>query len=50
LPDAASYHTDGLRAVMVFDRRTVALSEIQFFDWERLVDHYRRHVATSERR
>jgi hypothetical protein len=37
-PDAASYHTDGLRAVMLFDRRPVALSQIQFFDWERIVD------------
>ena len=36
--DAASYHTDGLRAVMLFDRRPVALSQIQFFDWERIVD------------
>jgi hypothetical protein len=32
---------DGLRAVMVFDHRPVALSHIQFFDWERLADHRR---------
>ena len=37
-PDGSSYHTDGLRAVMMFDRRQVALSQIQFFDWERLAD------------
>jgi hypothetical protein len=29
------YFTDGLRAVMVFERRPVALSEIEIFEWER---------------
>ena len=30
------YFTDGLRAVLVFDRRAVAISEVELFDWERL--------------
>jgi hypothetical protein len=37
-PDGPNYQTDGLRAVMVFDRRPVALSQIEFFDWEYVVD------------
>jgi hypothetical protein len=49
-PDGSSYHTDGLRTVLVFGGNAVSLAEVDFFDWERLVDHYRRHVATSERR
>ena len=49
-PDGSSYHTDGLRAVLVFGGNAVSLAEVDFFDWERLVDHYRRHAATSERR
>ena len=40
--DGWSYHTDGLRAVLVFGGSAVSLAEIDFFDWERLVDHYRR--------
>ena len=48
-PDRSSYHTDGLRAVLVFGGNAVSLAEVDFFDWERLVDHYRR-IATSERR
>jgi hypothetical protein len=35
MSDGSSYQTDGLRAVRVFDRRPVALSRIQLFDWER---------------
>ena len=49
-PDGSSYHTDGLRAVLVFGGNAVSLAEVDFFDWERLVDHYRRRVATSEMR
>jgi hypothetical protein len=45
--DAASYHTDGLRAVMLFDRRPVALSQLQFFDWERIVDPPGQKVEAS---
>jgi hypothetical protein len=41
IPSGATYHTDGLRAVLMFERRPVSLSEIEFFGWERLVDHYR---------
>ena len=48
--DAASYHTDGLRAVLVFGGKAVSLAEVDFFDWERLVDHYRQRIATSEMR
>jgi hypothetical protein len=33
--DSSNYHTDGLRAVLIFDSRPVALGEIQFLDWER---------------
>jgi LssY C-terminus len=44
------YHTDGLRAVLVFGSKTVSLADIDFFDWERLVDYYRRQVAVSEMR
>jgi hypothetical protein len=36
-----SYRTDGLRAVLVFGQPAVSLAEIDFFDWERLVDHSR---------
>jgi hypothetical protein len=36
------YHTDGLRAVLVFGQDPVSLAEIDFFDWERLADHSRR--------
>jgi hypothetical protein len=41
LPNGATYHTDGLRAVLIFEKRPVSLSEIEFLDWERLVDYYR---------
>jgi hypothetical protein len=41
IPNGATYHTDGLRAVLIFEKRPVSLSEIQFLDWERLVDYYR---------
>jgi LssY C-terminus len=48
-PDGSSYHTDGLRAVLMFGGEAVSLAEVDFFDWERLVDHYRQ-VDTSETR
>ena len=44
IPSGATYHTDGLRAVLMFERRPVSLSEIEFFGWERLVDHYRQQL------
>jgi LssY C-terminus len=37
-PDGSSYRTDGLRAVLVFGGEAVSLAEVDFFDWERLVD------------
>jgi len=43
----ATYQTDGLRAVLVFQRRPVALSEIEFLGWERLVDHYRQQLGSD---
>jgi hypothetical protein len=39
-PEGSSYHTDGLRAVLMFGDAAVSLAEVDFFDWERLVDHY----------
>ena len=48
--DGSSYHTDGLRTVLVFGGNAVSLAEVDFFDWERLVDHDRRQVAASEMR
>lgn len=47
-PAGSSYHTDGLRAVLLFGQDAVSLAEIDFFDWERLADHYRQKVDTSE--
>ncbi len=44
-PSGANYHTDGLRAVFLFEQRSVSLSEIEFFDWERLVDHHRKQFG-----
>jgi hypothetical protein len=41
-PDGSSYHTDGLRAVLVFGGDAVSLAEVDFLDWERLVDQRRR--------
>jgi hypothetical protein len=30
------YYTDGFRAVLVFDERPTAITDIKFFDWEGL--------------
>ncbi|MDX1431352.1 MAG: LssY C-terminal domain-containing protein [Gammaproteobacteria bacterium] len=38
-PGGGSYFTDGLRAVFLFGHGNIPLSEIEFFDWERLSDH-----------
>ena len=35
MPDRSTYHTDGLRAVLLFGGQSVALSDLAFFDWER---------------
>jgi hypothetical protein len=40
-PGGSIYHTDGLRAVLIFDSQPVSLTEIEFMSWERLADHYR---------
>jgi hypothetical protein len=47
-PDGSTYHTDGLRAVFLFDGGNVPLSQIGNFDWERLLDHYRKQVDSAE--
>lgn len=44
IPGGETYHSDGLRAVLFFEKRPVSLSQIEFFDWERLVDHYRKQL------
>ena len=46
-PDGSSYHTDGLRAVLAFGGEAVSLAEVDFFDWERLVDHHGQTVDAS---
>jgi len=38
------YHTDGLRAVLLFEHDPVSISEIGNLGWERLVDHYRTQI------
>ncbi len=47
-PGGGTYHTDGLRAVLIFEPRYVPLSAIEFLEWERLVDHYRQQVGSGE--
>ena len=42
------YPTDRLRAVLVFGRRAVSLAEIDFFDWESLIDHSEPKVDPSQ--
>jgi len=49
-PSGGTYHTDGLRAVLLFEQRPVSLSEIESLGWERLVDHYRRQLGNGEPR
>ena len=39
-PQGSTYHTDGLRAVMVLANEAVSLAEVDFFDWERLADDH----------
>ena len=34
LADGESYHTDGVRAVLFFSTRPLALSDVKFLDWE----------------
>ena len=38
-PEIVHYTTDGLRVVLVFAQRPASLADIDFFDWERLVDY-----------
>ncbi len=44
-PSGSKYHTDGLRSVSLFEHSSVSLSEIEFFDWERLIDHHRQQFG-----
>jgi hypothetical protein len=46
--NGSTYHTDGLRAVLSFKQRPVSLSGIEFFGWEKLVDHYRQQIDGGE--
>ena len=39
IPGGGQYHTDGLRAVLLFERGNRSLANVDFFDWERLADH-----------
>lgn len=36
-PNGGTYYTDGLRAVLLFEQGHVSLSDLGFFEWERLV-------------
>lgn len=47
-PNGGRYHTDGLRAVFAFGHENTSLAEIGFFEWERLVDHYRKQFRTVQ--
>jgi hypothetical protein len=38
-PGASSYHTDGLRAVLIFETDPVSLTEIDIIGWESLADN-----------
>jgi hypothetical protein len=39
LSENIHYTTDGLRVVLVFAQRPASLANIDFFDWERLIDY-----------
>ncbi len=43
-PGGRAYHTDGLRSVLFFGRKPLSISQIQFLEWEPLVDHYRKQL------
>jgi hypothetical protein len=47
--DGPNCRTDDLRAVLVFDRRPAALSQIRFFDWERVIDAPGPTIETANR-
>jgi hypothetical protein len=47
-PGGAIYQTDGLRAVLVFGQESVSLSEIEFFEWQRLIDHHREQMSAAD--
>ncbi len=37
---AVHYITDGLRVVLLFAQRPTSLADIEFFEWEKLVDYH----------
>ena len=37
---AVNYITDGLRVILVFAQRPTSLDDIEFFEWEKLVDYH----------
>jgi hypothetical protein len=45
--DGSPYRTDGLRAVLVFGGEVRSLADVDFFDWERLIDHYRPQARSA---
>jgi hypothetical protein len=45
--DGSPYRTDGLRAVLVFGGEARSLADVDFFDWELLVDHYRPEARSA---
>jgi hypothetical protein len=45
---AGTYHTDGLRAVLFFERKPISISQLQFLEWERLADYYRKQIDSGE--
>ena len=47
MPDGSPYRTDRLRAVLVFGGKAVSLAEVDFFDWERLVDYYPQRLGSA---
>ena len=38
-PAGATYHTDGLRVVLIYVEDPLSVTEIEFIGWERLLDH-----------
>jgi hypothetical protein len=38
-PGGSTYHTDGLRVVVIYAEDPLSLTEIEFIGWERLLDH-----------
>ena len=48
IPSGGTYHTDGLRAVLMLQHRPVSISEIEFINWEQLSDHFGKQFDIGE--